>query len=67
MWKVYKCETITDAKYGTRTVEIEQCEGSLEFCEKYVALHPDTYVAWYCIQSKTQPAPEVTSAERTLQ
>ena len=49
MWKVYKCETITESKYGTRTVEIEQCEGSLEFCEKYVALHPDTYIAWYCI------------------
>lgn len=49
MWKVYTSKTIVDPKYGTRTVEIEQCEGSREFCEEYVAAHPGTYIAWYCV------------------
>ena len=49
MWKVYTSKTIVDPKYGTRTVEIEQCEGSREFCEEYVTAHPGTYIAWYCV------------------
>lgn len=48
MWKVYISKKVTDPKYGTRTVEIEQTEGSREYCEKYAAEHPGTYVALYC-------------------
>lgn len=48
MWKVYTRKTITDTKYGTRTVELELCEGSREYCEKYASSHPDTYIAWHC-------------------
>lgn len=48
MWKVYIEKKVTDPKYGTRTVEIEQTEGSREYCEKYVAEHPGTYIGWYC-------------------
>ena len=48
MWKVYKTVIIDDPKYGKRTVEFEECEGSKEYCEAYAANHPDTYVSWYC-------------------
>ncbi len=49
MWKVYIRKVVTDSNYGKRTVEIELCEGSREYCEKYAAEHPDTYIAWYCV------------------
>lgn len=49
MWKVYMSKIVTDPKYGNRTVEIEQCEGSYEYCERYAAEHPGTYIAWYCV------------------
>lgn len=49
MFKVYMSKTVTDPKYGNRTVEIEQCEGSFEYCERYVAEHPGTYISWYCV------------------
>ena len=49
MWKVYIRKIVTDPKYGNRAVEIEQCEGNREYCEKYVAEHPGTYIAWYCV------------------
>ena len=45
MWKVYIRKIVTDPKYGNRTVEIEQCEGNREYCERYAAEHPGTYIA----------------------
>ena len=62
MWKVYIRKIVTDPKYGNRTVEIEQCEGNREYCEKYVAEHPGTYIAWYCVSAETASWPSPGTA-----
>lgn len=49
MWKVFINKSVTDPLYGTRTVEIVLCEGSLEYCKKYSSDHLGSYLGFCCV------------------
>ena len=54
MWKVFIRKIVTDPTYGTRIVETELCEGSLEYCQKYSADHPGSYFGFCCDQARKE-------------
>ena len=48
MWKVFRQEKVEDPKWGTYIREVEEIEGNLEQCERWIAEHEGNFVVRRC-------------------
>lgn len=48
MWKVFRQEKVEDPKWGTYIREVEEIEGDLEQCERWIAEHEGSFVVRRC-------------------